>query len=299
MLKALLHGKSRLLDQPYEPRTALDDYRDREDLLTSFVFGALIYLPADWLWRIFRSASIDATVEPQSMLPEAIGALERADFWPSWWLKSTSGVRRRVEPDVFLSYEACDVIVEAKRHDGQQMQHSAQLARELVAYFQTRGAGKPVYLLAVGGMLTADPQATQLLRQAVSDELAALISSTQVPPHRVEVVPWVRVLRAVRAMLETLALSREHRAILEDVEAVFGLHRIVDWRPTWLSDLAKSISDHHLAAVDWARLPWRAAVPAYDARKKGSEQWWRAAANLRAIDERAQRLFERLVGERL
>jgi hypothetical protein len=145
-----------------------------------------------------------------------------------------------------------------------------------------------------------DPQATQLLRQAVSDELDALLSSTQrfEPSPRIEVVPWVRVLRAVRAMLDTEALSRQHRAILDDVAAVFRLHGIVDWQPTWLSDLAKSISGYRLAAVDWASLPWRAAVPAHAARKRGSEHWWRKAADFRPIDERAQRLFEHLAGER-
>lgn len=293
MLKALLRGKSRLSRDPDEPWTAVDEYRDREDPLTSFVFGTLLYLPADCLWRILRAA---AATPHASVLPNAAGELAPPEFWPSWWLK-TSGPRQRVEPDVFLSFEACNVIIEAKRHDGHQMQYAAQLARELGAYFQARGTGKPMYLLAVGGLLSTDPQPTQLLRQEVADELKALIGTSAIPlAARIEVVPWGRILRAVREMLETDGLSREYKAILDDVEAVFDVHHIVDWQPTWLSELATLFAEYRLAPADWTGLAWRATTSSHCAHEENSVNWWREAAAYRPGDDRAQSVFERLVG---
>ena len=85
MLKALLHGKSRVVDDPDEPRTAPDDYRDREDPLTSFVFGTLLYLPADWLWRILRSASGEGDAARGCVLANAIGCVGRAVCGAAAW----------------------------------------------------------------------------------------------------------------------------------------------------------------------------------------------------------------------
>lgn len=117
----------------------------KEDFRTSTIVGILLFLPDVLMWRILRNACFGS-----SKLPEEIGQLLSYDFWPHWNADSTSN-NDYVEPDVFLSFENADVIIEAKRFD-EYGQYFEEWKNELIAYSNeyTNGS-KPVFLIALGG----------------------------------------------------------------------------------------------------------------------------------------------------
>lgn len=116
----------------------------KEDPKTSSVFETLLMLPDELVWGILRAACFD-----NGNLPVVSGLIEDYDFWPNWDSSGTSNPHH-VEPDVFIRFQAFDVIIEAKFNDcgGQYCQ---QWEKESFAYRNEYGAGKPVYFIAVGG----------------------------------------------------------------------------------------------------------------------------------------------------
>jgi hypothetical protein len=128
MISALQHGK-----------ISIDL---KEDTLTSSVFESLLALPNNLFWEILKNSC------RTGKLPDYINYVE-AEFWPTWNPDDT-GNQRYVEPDLFLRFDSFDLIVEAKRWDGNQ-QRETQWRNEFIAYKNEFGKeGKPVFLLAVG-----------------------------------------------------------------------------------------------------------------------------------------------------
>jgi hypothetical protein len=116
-----------------------------EDTLTSTVFDNLLSLPDGLFWKII----IDSCYE--NCLPKNIGNIEFYEFWPHW---DASGSRNQVfvEPDLFISFEEVDIIIEAKRKDYNQ-QYRQQWEKEFISYKnEYRDNGKDVYLIAIGGI---------------------------------------------------------------------------------------------------------------------------------------------------
>lgn len=117
----------------------------KEDFRTSTIVGILLFLPDVLMWRILRNACFGS-----SKLPEEAGKLLSYDFWPHWNADNTSN-NGYVEPDVFMSFENVDVIIEAKRFD-EYGQYFEEWKNELIAYSNEYGNGsKPVFLIALGG----------------------------------------------------------------------------------------------------------------------------------------------------
>ena len=94
-----------------------------EDPKTSAVFENLMLLPDNVFWHILKSSCFNnAKMQINS------GRLVSYDFWPHWDNTGTDN-QSYVEPDLFISFEELDVIIEAKYgdYDGQ---GSSQWKRE-------------------------------------------------------------------------------------------------------------------------------------------------------------------------
>lgn len=136
MLKAFQYGKIKS--------------ETKEDSLTASVFQLLNYLPNALLVKILRNSIYGGG------FPEETGGLLSLTFWDKWKMPKKDKDGIYVEPDVFLSFEELDLIVEAKRWDHKQ-QSEKQWKRELSGYFNDIAVKeeeqiKPVYLLALGGL---------------------------------------------------------------------------------------------------------------------------------------------------
>jgi hypothetical protein len=212
MLRAIIHSKSRSVAIPKDQYNNLTDlnvyinfrdcYQDIEDFFTASVFGRICYLSGSEIESLLR----DATKADLSVF----GELKEREFWPNW--KYEIGARQRIEPDVFLRFEHCDVIVEAKRYDLATGQSINQIKLELDAYYKTyRNDEKPVYLLAIGG-----------IRPGLQDELA------QINSGKVFAIRWDDIYKALTVM-------KLNCFIKEDLIAAFELHGYRQL--SWLRDL--------------------------------------------------------------
>lgn len=77
------------------------------------------------------------------------GGLETREFWPRW--KNDIKGRSQTEPDLFLRFEKCDIIIEAKRYDGGG-QKKEQIEREIESYRREySNEKKTFYLFMLGG----------------------------------------------------------------------------------------------------------------------------------------------------
>lgn len=126
-----------------------------EDSLTSCIFDTLFLLPSTFLWEILRNAIIATPENTQKSIPkEKIGQLTHYEFWPHWAPSGTENVNY-VEPDVFIRFSECDVIIEAKRYEiGQQ--NPLQWKKEIIGYRNEYGKdNKQSYLIALGGFLNS------------------------------------------------------------------------------------------------------------------------------------------------
>lgn len=123
-----------------------------EDSLTSSVFQLLCYLPTDLMWKFLQESCYG------NHLPTDIGKLENVEYWCHWKVSEDEheliNNKNFVEPDVFMSFEKLDFIIEAKRWDNKQQYHK-QWITELKGYrneFKKDGTDKQVILLALGGI---------------------------------------------------------------------------------------------------------------------------------------------------
>ena len=123
-----------------------------EDTKTSSVFEILLLLPDEIIWDILRESIIDN----KKIKSLSAGKLIDYSFWPSWDPDNTDNTRR-VEPDLFLSFEKLDLIIESKI-DLSNKQTKAQWEREIISYKNEHKETKKVILLAVDGIF--DPNLT-------------------------------------------------------------------------------------------------------------------------------------------
>ena len=117
-----------------------------EDAKTSTIFGEMLHLPTDLFWEILLNASYSSDSFSNHLpLVGETGEILDYEFWPYWRLKD------KVEPDVFVSFERFDLIIEVKVHDYNQ-QKPRQWKREIEAYKkQYSSERKPIYLIAISG----------------------------------------------------------------------------------------------------------------------------------------------------
>jgi len=192
-----------------------------EDSLTASVFGTLQYLPVDIFLHILKKSLL------HDQLPSYIGGLNKVIFWENWSAEGTDNTSH-IQPDVLMRFEACDVLLEAKRHDENQ-QSAVQMHDQITAYFTTYGEeNKPLYFIQVGGL------------HSLSNELDNNKNGKTVPICKTN---WSRLLNEVveaqkKLSLEKTSQSSASSRILEDVIKAFSLHQY--YKLAWLGNLSKT-----------------------------------------------------------
>jgi len=149
MLQAIKHNK---IGQNIKGDLKWKDvFKPSEDSLTSSVIGSLLYLPVDIFWNLMRNACYT------DELPKETGRLIEADFWAHWNSEGASN-SNYVEPDVFIRFEAFDLLIEAKRYDNNQ-QSEGQWRDQIQAYLNEYSEDeKPLHYIALGGIRTEKPE---------------------------------------------------------------------------------------------------------------------------------------------
>lgn len=155
------------------------------------------------------------------------GRFEKISFWDKWKIKEEENDGNFVEPDVFLSFEKLNIIVEAKRWDDKQ-QSSDQWKRELKGYFNEYSKyefSKPIILLALGGIhreqtdfVTIDDKEISVYKSRWSRMLNIILNKKKYLERKVELSEMEEIL--IR--------------IFEDLITSFELHGF--FIGTWFSD---------------------------------------------------------------
>lgn len=157
MLKALLHNKLGRVafgaddegDGDAEGTTP-EGLTGLEDPLTSTLFERFAYLPSDLAWDILRHASRPLGEGPA--MPEAAPEGDPSwAFWPGLRPGAQAFNKNRVEPDVLVSWGDTRLLIEAKHRGLQDPGQWIEQLRALRAH--PAHAGKPTWLLAVGGIV--------------------------------------------------------------------------------------------------------------------------------------------------
>ena len=233
MLHALLRRKARrsvfepatpaqilIAEGEIEEATEAASYEVNEDSLTAMVFGRLCYLPYNTLWRLLS----DACTPP---LAAAEGEIEERLFWPNLSLTLRDGALERRQPDLVVRCATADLIVEAKRRDGSDLQRSDQLARYWVAWQQLPEAqrSQKQLLLAVGGFVRITEGAVNALREQIAAEITKLGGENR--DLSFHAMAW----SSLRRVLETHRMNAvaNERLLFEDVLSAFDLHEVI-WR---------------------------------------------------------------------
>jgi len=229
MLNAIHHRKTRGSVYGQEPKEEL--YQSYEDLLTASIWERIGYLPDSVIWHIVQKA---LAASCSAEMPLIVGALEAFRFWPRWQFKEGW-----VEPDVFLQFETCDVIVEAKRFDDADQQNPEQLAQELTAYFTTYPKRAPtcVVLLAVGGLPDYEKNIVTCLREQVLSR----ISATSRQRVQFGAISWSSLYRALEPIVAGSADTAAGTRLLRDMKRALVLHDVAPRDRVWLADLSQEI----------------------------------------------------------
>jgi hypothetical protein len=269
-----------------------------EDFLTAAVFTRLSYLPSKVLWRVVLASA--KPLSPAFALPEDAGPLTSPpQFWPRWPLKLVSGHEQpgRIdaslvkEPDVFLQFEHLDLVVEAKRYDGQG-QNPDQWAAEVAACLERERDPEtdvPVWLLAIGGV----DRAEAVYASAV--EIFGGRYGYRDTPLRIAACSWATLLtKVIEAGKKETGARPGVNHIIQDIEAVLSFHGFRN--PRWVADLASPevISLRHIdidqrsskmiATAGWVERGERQAAAL-------SPPWWEGISGLRGIDARSLKIM--------
>ncbi len=197
-----------------------ESFKTSEDSLTSMVFGRLFYLPDNILWEIIWKAC----GEPPEIEPA--GRIKDKEFWPRW-KSNENDITKSIEPDLYISFEKFDLIIEAKRYDSKQ-QDPDQWQREVNAYWneypkkipKKSDGGSKLYLLALG---CEKPEATKKIEGL----------------EKVLFCKWSQLLHQVVNKLEELDGKnfepRHLKDLLKDIQNSFELHGFFVTK--WLNEL--------------------------------------------------------------
>lgn len=205
MLNAFLKGKKRGTGAEGESLSA--GFAGAEDTLTATVFERLAYLPDKLICAILFSCEIWTQSMPQ---PRTI---ESVTFWPRWPTYAGGGT---VEPDCVVECDDRILVIEAKRWDYCEMQNPSQLATEWLsadAYY----LGRPVWLLAVGGLKDTREATTRLLSEKISAEISRQTRNSRQTIH-FAAVSWIDLYQAFEHQCKLFAHRHAFLArIIDDV----------------------------------------------------------------------------------
>lgn len=189
-----------------------------EDPKTSAVFETLLMLPDEVVWHVVRNACFDS-----SNLPEFAGRIESCRFWPHWDSTDTTNANF-VEPDVFIRFQAFDLIIEAKYGDVDG-QYRGQWKNELRAYRNEYGNERTVHFLAVGGNAEKHTESVNIDRAVAINKCSWLSLLIQVTKFKDDILS---------ATFKTTYNSYILRQ-LDLIELAFNLNGVYDIK--WMGDL--------------------------------------------------------------
>ncbi|MBX3370108.1 MAG: hypothetical protein KF793_06915 [Nitrospira sp.] len=244
MLHAFLHGKIRTsLDEAEIGGNLVERFRDCEDFLTAAVFERLRYLPGDLFWKVLRKAMI-----PVGSMPQIVGNLTQSEFWPSWDVSAVVNDRKRCEPDVWLSFDSVDFVVEVKRSDDVRSQEAKQLALEWIG-FHEQSKERPMWLLMVGGL--GEKDVTEFCVQGYYKEILSVLKDSYGKVGNVQLAgtSWQLIAKSLHEVLGDEQVGANSQIVIEDILAVLQWHDI-HWRQfVWLESLGRS-AKHYCSILD-------------------------------------------------
>lgn len=201
MLQAVLHKK--LKASFTDP-----SFRPSEDTLTSSVVGLLQYLPPYVFNNILKeSCGIN------SPFPNDIGYIDYIGFWEHWNATETSNARI-VEPDVFISTNKYQIIIEAKKND-ESGQYHEQWRKEIEAFLNTyKLDNRNVLFLALGGNTSLEHE-------------KETIDGTSFQIYKAS---WFNILNSVSKLISE-PFPNHVKRILSDIADAFELHGFfnIEW----------------------------------------------------------------------
>ena len=221
----------------------------KEDTKTSSVIGNLLHLPSALFWEILRGSCVD-----NFHLPTTCGEITDVEFWPNWSATGTTN-SKRVEADVFISFELFDLIIEAKVED-EKGQYDNQWLNECISYYNNfPDSTKPLYLIAIGGSKFMNSQ---------------LINVTHKNEYNKEVVTkiniikcnWMSILISVSQLIEEMESIRfidtnrnSYKRILKDVIHSFNIHSMYFLK--WMNSLNQDNLIIHSKSIEIFKTNYR------------------------------------------
>jgi hypothetical protein len=207
-------------------------YRLNEDTLTAMVFGRLCYLPSDTFWRLLSNACTPR-------LGIADGIIRERLFWPTLPLRVKGSDSQRSQPDLIIGSSTFDLILEAKRRDGSDLQNPVQLAKEWLAWSQqpAQQRSQNGIVIAVGGFGRITEAAIAAFHAQIAAEIAAMGGKNN--DLAFHAIAWSSLRQQVED--ERGRAAANERFVFEDLIAAFELHELL-WRaPVWLADFPDEI----------------------------------------------------------
>lgn len=192
-----------------------NNFNSCEDSLTATVIDYLKYLPTAIFWNLLKKSLY------HQKLPIHSGEIMSIEYWPSWSAENTEN-NKRVEPDVFISFEKFDILIEAKRNN-KGGQNKDQFENEIKSYWNEYGdRNKTLYFIKLGGL-------NNLLDEN-SPYSNVVVCKTD----------WSKLLNEVVLLKVELEkgnrfLNQNYIRLLDDCIKGFSLHHY--YKIEWLKDL--------------------------------------------------------------
>lgn len=207
MINAINHGKTSI--------------EVKEDTKTSMIVGTLLHLPTILLWEIIRRACRDG----DSILPKECGHIRFVDFWPEWSVEGPYQEKitneQRVEPDVFISFEKFDLIIEAKIDDGN-LQSPTQWCNEINSFFNEYGKKRQLFFIALGGNGSLCPEKNSgidILKCSWSNLMIAIETSTnKLMKHQIDMDFDDSILRILNELISIFVFFGISHFWLENID---------------------------------------------------------------------------------
>lgn len=221
MLKAIIHSKAGRIDNHNQDSIRWSEaFKHYEDLLTAAFFGRFAYLSEP-----VQNLLLLTWFKNQPTGNQYFYGFKDIKFWPNF----KKVCDQRVEPDILMQFEHCNIIIEVKPPQGGD-QYFAQWKNEVDAFLnQPEHSDKPLHFLAIG----------RIKQDEAADWFNALKLHTQGQyPDKLELtsaLKWQPVTNTViKALSGTkLKISRIDERVLKDMLQALKLYGLnitsYDW----------------------------------------------------------------------
>ncbi len=224
MLKAVLHGKARRVEQQDNSSVSWRQlFKTHEDLMTAAIFGRFSYLSANIQSRLLQT---------WLKCGDDFSDFKDIEFWPTYSLNS-GNTNCLVEPDLILRFEHCNIIVEVKPPAGGN-QYFEQWQREIHSFLQAEGdIEKPLYFLALGRINKNDANNwAKLLIDTCNDNAPSNSSSNLI---KVAALKWQEIADNFIDLTRQATTHNPDLRIMNDIIEVLKLYNLKTAQFKWPS----------------------------------------------------------------